>query len=144
MPKTQLDLFSKNSYLKMATSSSGTKTEVTNPAYLDDNELLLAIPGANMKNGPSLVSEAGKRQLVDAIPILERYRKRFSMAEDNQVVLEQTASLRALAEIGQPAAAEAIGRLINGSAIKGPALSAAVSTAARLGAKLAGQNFADR
>ena len=101
-----------------------------------DEALLAAIPDSGLENGPALAAEAGRRGLVEAVPILEAYCRRFSGFGVDRVIPEQVAALRSLAAIGGREAAEAVTRLFLKTAIQGPTLKDAVGVAAHLGSNL--------
>jgi len=102
------------------------------PGDLDDADLIAAIPGADLVEGPGLAREAGHRQLAAAVPALEALCRRLTGFGVDRAVPEQVAALEALASIGGPEAARAVARLIAAGAVQGPTLKTAVSAAARL------------
>ena len=122
----QLDLFSDNG---PPTDRRVQKDADICPAELDDDALLLAIPESGLKHGPDLVLEAGRRGIVAAVPVIERYCRRLAGFE---VVREQEAALQALAGIGGSEARAAVGRIINEAIVQGPTLKIAMDVAARL------------
>jgi HEAT repeat protein len=135
MCEQQLDLF----------SSAGIRAEWPLPqsierrpaaALLDDRALIAAILESNLADSVALAAEAGRRRLAAAVPNLEALCRRFSGFGIDRMVPEQAAALRALGMIGGREAAQAISRLIVRAAVKGPALTLAASTAARLGSQL--------
>lgn len=103
---------------------------------LDDEVLIAAIPLANLGDCAALAAEAARRRLAAAIPSLEALCRRFSGFGINHMVPEQSAALRALAEIGSRDAAQAVSRLILRGAVHGPGLGLAVAVAAQLHATL--------
>jgi HEAT repeat protein len=135
MCEQQLDLF----------SSTGIQVEFPRPLItecrpaatdLDDQALIVAIPRSNLADSIALAAEAGRRRLAAALPSLETLCRRFSGFGIDRMVAEQAAALQALAAIGGREAAEAVTRLIVRGVVQGPALSLAVSTAARIGSIL--------
>jgi HEAT repeat protein len=132
----QLDLFS---------APAGSRAERPVPqgmeprpaaAALDDQALIAAIPESSLADSVALATEAGRRRLAAAVPALEALCRRFSGFGADRMVPEQAAALEALATIGTREAAQAVSRLIVRAAVRGPALSLAVSIAARIGATL--------
>jgi hypothetical protein len=105
-------------------------------AVLDDQALIAAIPHSNLADSIELAAEAGRRRLAAAIPSLETLCRRFSGFGIGRIVPEQAAALQALAAISGREAAQAVSRLIVRGVVQGPALSLAVSTAARIGSTL--------
>src|ERR1700730_9825146 len=103
---------------------------------LDDQALIAAIPDSNLADSMALAAEAGRRRLVAAVPSLETLCRRFSGFGIDRLVSEQAAALQALAAIGGREAAQAVTRLIVRGVVQGPALSLAVSAAARIGSIL--------
>jgi hypothetical protein len=135
MCEQQLDLF----------SSTGIQAEFPRPlitecrpadTVLDDQALIVAIPHSNLADSIALAAEAGRRRLAAAVPSLETLCRRFSGFGIDRMVPEQAAALQALAAIGGREAAQAVTRLIVRGVVQGPALSLAVSTAARIGSIL--------
>jgi hypothetical protein len=112
------------------------KRAVQPPGDLDAAELIVAIPGAGLVDGPALAREAGRRGLLAAVPALEELCRRFAGFGLDRAVPEQVAALDALAMIGGREAARAVARLVAKGAIQGPALKVAVAAAARLGSEL--------
>jgi HEAT repeat protein len=135
MCEQQLDLF----------SSTGIQAEFPRPlitecrpadTVLDDQALMVAIPHSNLADSIALAAEAGRRRLAAAVPSLETLCRRFSGFGIDRMVPEQAAALQALAAIGGREAAQAVTRLIVQGVVQGPALSLAVSAAARIGSIL--------
>ena len=135
MPDRQLDLFA-GSPLPATHHIPATRPSPVVPAELDDAALLAAIPASGVADGPALATEAGRRRLAAAIPVLEDYCRRFAGFGTQRVVPEQAAALDALAAIGGPEAARAVGRIIGRGWVQGPTLASAVAAAARLGSHL--------
>ena len=71
-----------------------------------------------------------------AVPALEALCRRFAGFGFKQIIPEQAAALEALAMIGGPDAAAAVARIVCKRAVEGPALTIALSPAARLGSEL--------
>src|ERR1700731_221440 len=135
MCEQQLDLF----------SSTGIQAEFPRPlitecrpaaTVLDDQALIAAIPDSNLADSIALASEAGRRRLAAAVPSLEALCRRFSGFGIDRMVPEQAAALQAFAVISGREAAQAVSQLIVRGVVQGPALSLAVSTAARIGSSL--------
>lgn len=136
MPEEQLDLFSASGVsLERRVQPNAEGLEVS-PAELDDDAILAAIPVSGLTNGPALAAEAGRRGLVEAVPVLDGYCRRFVGFGAYCLVPEQVAALQALAAIGGRQAAAAVTRLIVKAAVRGPTLRVAVSAAAHLGSNL--------
>jgi hypothetical protein len=101
-------------------------------ADLDDASLMAEIPQAQMSRCTILTAEAGRRKLASAVPVLVALCRRFAGFGIERPVPEQAAALRALAAIGGPAAARAVGEMIEHAIVVGPGLRIAVSAAAQL------------
>ena len=136
MSDRQLDLFSARGVAVGLPVSEGTRPAPPDPAGLDDATLLEAIPAAGVSDGPVLATEAGRRRLAAAIPVLEAYCRRFAGFGVDHVMPEQAAALAALSTIGGAEAARAVARLLTRRAVQGPTLKHAVVAAAQLGAEL--------
>src|SRR5262245_24493483 len=131
----QLDLFSVSSGPAERDVPGCTPEPVIVCDVLDDDSLLVAIPNAGIRESAALVSEAGRRRLAAAIPVLEALCRRFAGFGAARIVPEQAAALDALGLIGGSAAAQTLVRLIAKRIVQGPCLQQAVAAAARLGAK---------
>lgn len=106
------------------------------PAELDDAALLDAIPISGVTDGPALATEAGRRRLPAAIPVLQDYCRRFAGFGVDRALPEQVAALDALVAIGGPDAAQAVARIITNNWVQGPTLTAAAAAAAQLRSRL--------
>jgi len=102
----------------------------------DDDALIRALPVATGAVYRSLIEEAGKRRLRGAIPNLEALCRHFKGFGQHRPVMEQTAALHSLADIGGWDAARAVSKLITEGVIQPPGLPAAIAAAARLGCRL--------
>jgi hypothetical protein len=134
MGERQLDLFAATGSL--APSSPAPGPQDLDPAKLDDDALIAAIPEAGLADAPALAAEAAERGLAAAVPALERLALRFAGFGLERAVPEQVAALRALAQIGGRPAAQAVARLITREIVQGPTRKLAVEVAARLAAVL--------
>jgi hypothetical protein len=133
----QFDLFSSGPHTGLADAAPAeAPVKPLVPADLDDQALILAIPDARLSAARMLADEAARRRLVAAVPALEQLCRRFAGFGVDCPVVEQVAALDALARIGGRDAADVVARLITRRIVVGPALAAAVSAAARLGADL--------
>jgi HEAT repeat protein len=132
----QLDLFSGSGIDVAWHGPVIARLPAPRPAELDGTALLDAIPASGLADGPALAAEAGQRRLGAAIPVLEDYCRRFAGFGTEHALPEQVAALEALAAIGGPDTAAAVGRIISRRWVTGPTLATAVSVAARLGSQL--------
>jgi HEAT repeat protein len=82
-----------------------------------------------------LVTEAGRRRLAAAIPVLQALCRRFAGFGADRIVPEQAAAIEALVMIGGSDAAQTLVRLIAKRIVQGPCLQQAVAAAAWVGAK---------
>lgn len=106
--------------------------EPTPAADLTDAALIAAIPDASLATCRALAGEAARRKLVAAVPALEALCRRFKGFGLHRAITEQTASLRALAEIGGAEAVAAVRRIVAGDIVTGPGQREAVRAAAAL------------
>ncbi len=136
MRERQLDLFSGGGVEPEASSPPKAGRALTDPAALDDNALIAAIPEASFDLAQALASEASRRGLIAAVPALERLCFRLKGFGLDRAVPEQVAALNALAEIGGAEAAKAVSRILCQEAAQGTTLAAAMAAAARLGVVL--------
>jgi len=132
----QLDLFSVNTGLAERDVPCRMTEPVIAADTLDNDSLLAAIPNACIRESVALVTEAGRRRLAAAIPVLEALCRRFAGFGGGRIVPEQAAALNALVMIGGSDAAQTLVRLIAKRIVQGPCLQQAVAVAARMGAKL--------
>src|SRR6266850_2452519 len=132
----QLDLFSVSTGPPERDVAARTTEPVIACDTLDDDSLLAAIPNACIRESVALVTEAGRRRLAAAIPVLEGLCRRFAGFGADRIVPEQAAALDALVMIGGNDAARVVARLIDRRAVQGPSLRKAVSAAAGLRARL--------
>jgi HEAT repeat protein len=131
----QFDLFSVSAGPPERDVPCRTTEPVIASDTLDDDSLLAAIPDAGIRESVALVTEAGRRRLAAAIPVLEALCRRFAGFGADRIVPEQAAALDALVMIGGSGAAQTLVRLIAKRIVQGPCLQQAVAAAARLGAK---------
>src|SRR6266446_8593549 len=131
----QLDLFSVSSGPAERDVPGCTPEPAVTCHILDDDSLLSAIPDAGIRESVALVTEAGRRRLAAAIPVLEGLCRRFAGFGADRIVPEQAAALDALVMIGGSDAAQTLVRLIAKRIVQGPCLQQAVALAARAGAK---------
>ena len=136
MGERQLDLFSGTGTPWQSQARASVEPPALIPADLDNDALIAAIPGAGLADAADLVTEAGRRRLVAAIAALEHLCRRFAGFGLERVVPEQVAALEALAQIGGPAAAQSVTRLIVRSIVQGPTRKVAIGIAAQLQAPL--------
>ena len=136
MSDAQLDLFSGSGNPLRVQAPQGSGLSAIAPAELDDAALLQAIPASGLVDGPPLASEAGRRRLASAIPVLETYCRRFAGFGAQQTLREQVAALDALADIGGLEAARSVARIIDRRWVQGPTLVTAVAAAAQLASRL--------
>jgi hypothetical protein len=106
------------------------------PDTMEDNELLAALPHADIAGSIALANEAGRRRITVAVPALEALCRRFAGFGADRIVPEQAAAIDALAQIAGTESAQALARLIARRTLQGPCLQRAVGAAAHLGAKL--------
>src|ERR1700736_3500611 len=107
----QLDLFSVSSGPAERDVPGCTPEPTVTCHTLDDGSLLAAIPDAGIRESVALVTEAGRRRLAAAIPVLEALCRRFAGFGADRIVPEQ-AALNALVMIGGSGAAQTLVRLI--------------------------------
>jgi hypothetical protein len=105
-------------------------------ASLDDRELIVAIPGASLRDAPLLAAEAARRGLKDAVPALYQLCRRTQSVSDRKPVTEQVAALAAMTQIGGRQAAEIVAQLLANTIITGPTRPAALEAAIALDAEL--------
>jgi HEAT repeat protein len=131
----QLDLFSVNTGPAERDVPGCTPEPAVTCHILDNDSLLAAIPSAGIRESVALVTEAGRRRLAAAIPVLEALCRRFAGFGADRIVPEQAAALDALVMIGGSDAAQTLVRLIAKRIVQGPCLQQAVAAASRVGAK---------
>lgn len=106
------------------------------PATLDDNALIRALPDAGLLDAPALAAEASRRKLIAAVAALTALCHRFKGFGHVAPIPEQVAALQALAAIGGRDAAASVAQLIAEDAVVGPNLVEAVAAAATLESRL--------
>ena len=106
------------------------------PAELGDDALLEQIRRASIADCHVLATEAGRRRLSAAIPVLEDLCRRFRGFGLRRAIPEQLAALEGLALIGGIAAARTVARMITEHVMQGPGLAVAAEAAVRLGVRL--------
>ncbi len=136
MSDTQLDLFAGSGSPAAPHSPPSAGPRPIASAELDDAALLAAIPASGVTDGPALATEAGRRRLAAAVPVLADYCRRFAGFGTQHPVREQVAALDALGAIGGVDAANAVVRIIGSGWVQGPTLPCAVAAAARLRSRL--------
>ena len=144
MARQQLDLFS--TWASPPESSSLTAVSQPDkppPTSLEDAELIAQIAKADVVVAPIMAMEAGRRRLVDAIPVLETLCLRFAGFGVNRRIPEQEAALDALAMIGGPHARQSVNKMILKGAVQGPSLRTAMAAAARLKVVLPGDRISE-
>jgi hypothetical protein len=136
MSDGQLDLFAGPGISPARQPPLPPRSPAAPPSDLDDAALLAAISASTLPDGPVLASEAGRRRIQAAIPVLESYCRRFAGFGLAHPLPEQRAALDALAAIGGPEAAAAVARIIGRGWVQGPTLANAVAAAAQLHSRL--------
>lgn len=136
MSDGQLDLFAGSGIPRVWQPPATRRLPTASPADLDDAALLAAIPASGLADGPALATEAGRRGIAAAVPVLEDYCRRFTGFGGEHPLPEQIAALNALAAIGGPQAAASVARIISHGWVQGPTLATAVAAAARLRCRL--------
>ena len=106
------------------------------PEELDDTTLIRLIGERRTHDVVALADEAGRRGLAAAIPALEEQCRAHAGWGEDSVIGPQVAALRALGQIGGPAARMAVSRLVAHRVVRGPGLAVAFSIAAGLQAKV--------
>jgi len=106
------------------------------PASLDDDGLIEAIPGATLATAAALAAEAARRKLPQAVSALGRLCRNFSGYGMARLVPEQEAALRALAAIGGREAGQIVADLIAKEVVQGETLRVAVEAAETLQSRL--------
>src|SRR5215472_5434106 len=138
MSARQLDLFAEAGHHSDRTAATRFDRPRLVASELDEDALIAAIPHASLGDCRSLAAEAGQRRLVGAIAALEALCRRFQGFGTEHAVPEQTAALRALAEIGGSEAARVVRRIFVERIVQGPGLISALEAAAQLGIALPG------
>jgi hypothetical protein len=136
VPDRQLDLFSGSGIPPARQVPSVAGRHFVSPTDLDDAALLAAIPVSGIADGPVLATEAGRRGLDAAVPVLADYCRRFAGFGTEHALPEQVAALGALAAIGGSHAADAVARIIGSAWVQGPTLANAVAAAAQLRSRM--------
>ena len=139
----QRDLFAADGFHADPAEAVSPECPPIDAVALDDAALIDGLTRSSAADAVRLADEAGRRRLSVAVPELEamcRRRKGFGLRHR---LREQTAALRALAEIGGAPAAEAVNRIIADAIVQGPGLSDALTAAARLGCRLPGASLPD-
>jgi hypothetical protein len=136
MTDQQLDFFACASVTKVLPLASGpdsTGIRSTKPANaLDDAELIARIPLAGIQEAPLLAKEAGRRKLLQAVPVLAALCRRFAGFGLNRRIPEQEAALEALGMIGGREAKDVVSAVIVKRVVQGPSLPVALAAAASL------------
>jgi HEAT repeat protein len=132
----QLDLFGGGGNASAQAPKSGRTHAIADPTTLSDREILAMIPDAGIPLVFSLIDEAGRRKLKEAVPVLDRLCRLFTGFGVEREVPEQAAALLALASIGGREAQAAMSGLLSGGVIQGPTLKIAARAAATLKCRL--------
>jgi HEAT repeats len=132
----QLDLFAAGGTVSAPLTQTETTRSVTDIATLSDAAILAAIPDAGVPVVLSLMYEAGRRRLHEAIPILGRLCRIFAGFGIEHEVPEQAVALDALASIGGHDARVVISELLDDRVVQGPTLKVAVRVAAAFRCRL--------
>lgn len=106
------------------------------PAMFGDDDLIRALPVAIGAACRPLIEAAGHRRLRAAVSALDALCRHFKGFGASHPVMEQTAALRALAQIGGWDAARTVAGLIADDIVQPPGLPAAIAAAARLGCRV--------
>jgi hypothetical protein len=136
---TQLDLFGAAGTAPARMPEPVATPKIVDPASLNDAEILTAIPDAGIPLVFSLLHEAGRRRLQEAIPVLAELCRRFAGFGTEREVPEQTAALLALASIGGQDARSVVSGLLNRRVVQGPTLKVAVRVAVTLQCRLSAE-----
>ena len=134
MPGEQLDLFARA--YSAVDPLPPQEAAAPDPAALTDEALIDALPMATLMTAPGMAAEAARRRLDAAVPALQRLCRRLVGYGAQNIVPEQAAALKALAEIGGSDARQTVARLIAERIVQGPTLALALGVAARLAAAL--------
>lgn len=134
--ETQLDLFAAGGVASPLTSRADAAPTVVNPAGMSDGEILAAIPDAGIPLVFMLIDEAERRELPEAVPVLDRLCRFFTGFGVEREVPEQAASLRAIAAIGGREAQSAVCGLLADGVFQGPTLKVAARAAVTLKCRL--------
>jgi hypothetical protein len=136
MPHCQLDLFSGAGFrLDNSFAITPDRPQLA-PAALTDDELVARIPFAALADCHDLASEAGRRNLIRAVPALEALCRRFKGFGAEHAIPEQAAALTGLTAVGGREAANAVARILADHVVQGPGLREAAGAAARIGARV--------
>lgn len=132
----QLDLFAGGGVASARAPQIVATPSAVDPASLNDAEILAAIPEASIPIVFSLIQEAGRRRLQQAIPVLAKLCRRFTGFGTEREIPEQTVALLALASIGGQDARLAVSGLLDGRVVQGPTLKVAARVAVTLRCRL--------
>jgi hypothetical protein len=135
LEQQQLDLFS-DSRIGVEQGSSRSTGHTLEPAEIEDEVLIAAIPESDLAQSCELAAEAGRRRVAAAVPALAALCRRFAGFGARRLIPEQAAAIEALLMIGGRDAAHAVSDMIERTVVDGPGLQIAVSAAARLGLAL--------
>jgi HEAT repeat protein len=135
MDSEQFDLFSGSGLPPGRPPQAASNGADVSPEGLDDDALLAAILTSGLTDGPALVDEAARRCLPEAVPVLERYCRRFAGFGVDHPIPEQAAVLHALAAIGTREATATVTRIIAKAVVQGPTLKVAVRVAGSIGCR---------
>lgn len=143
MTGDQLDLFDADGFLAEQAEPACPQLPFIDAASLNDSALIDALACASAPDAVLLAKEAGRRRVSAAVPGLEAMCRRLKGFGQRHALREQTVALQALAAIGGPAAAAAVGRIIADAVVQGPGLRDALEAAARFGCRLPADRLLD-
>jgi hypothetical protein len=132
----QLDLFAGEGAASAQAPQTTATLNAVDAAALGDLEILAAIPNAGIPLVFSLIEEAGRRRLPEAIPVLAVLCRRFAGFGIEREVREQAAALLVLASIGGQDARAAVSGLLEGRVVQGPTRKVAARVAVTLRCRL--------
>jgi len=132
----QLDLFEGGGTVSVLTETTPNALMPLDVTALSDAALLDAISNAGLPTVLSLIDEAGRRKLPEAIPVLTHLCRLFTGFGIKYAVPEQTAALQAIGIIGGTEASLALSRMLDQQVLQGPNLKQGVHLAAKLRCRL--------
>ena len=135
----QLDLFAAGGIAPAQAPKTEATLNLVDLATLSDAAILAAIPDAGIPLVFSLMHEADRRRLQEAIPVLGRLCRLFAGFGTEREVPEQTVALLALGSIGGQGARLVVSGLLDDRVVRGPTLKVAVRVAAVLRCRLSAE-----
>jgi hypothetical protein len=132
----QLDLFEGGGAVSVLSERTQNALIPLDITALSDAALLDAIPNAGLPSVLSLIDEAGRRKLPDAIPVLTHLCRMFTGFGIKYAISEQTAAIRAIGTIGGKEANQALSRMLDQQVLQGPNLKQGARLAATLHCRL--------